>query len=435
MNYPEYDDGMQYCVVLLLLCSWCGVYAAPPNVYCSVQRIDGLNSTFVETRTAQHLLGLNHSIMVAALPWRVIPPTISVDVGPGSVRLVELANLPEFDELLKRHERLLAFELPKLEIGAVSSPAPSDSDITSFPAHHGSLRCATAKNRAAGDILELSWHDSVFGKSFSQYLVPCNYGFPMDFGVETFSSIQWGSSVIRAPRDGTVFAPNPGGAGSEDMTAVLAAVNSNKPDWVPFSIRFESYAQYPLISLTYRTCVAVDETALVSDVRQALMRRAGTPAPLPDQQARPKSVIGMSDSDLVAAAAESESPAVWPIRGCLEESSSGVCTAHFGYASASSTPVDIGVAPSINQFQPQSIANRAHLPTHFLPGLHEDAFRVRWVCFDSSSRFIPVAWTLLGSRVEFSRIAPRCSGPNFDLHKRAQDNVNEAWGRGSRNLV
>ena len=371
-----------WAVLVLLLAS---VAYAQQHVFCSSHRIGGADSAHIQQPL--HEEGTTRVYSQVYLPWLVAPSTLNVTVGSHTYSLAQLAlSQPWVEDLLLEHETLLAFELPKIELGGVATQSPS---------------CK------GSDTLQLLWHDSTHTRAFVSYPVLCNLALPQELGIDSHSSLQWGS-VPRISRDGGVYGPS---GGTEAMESIVARIAKKKILKVPLAIHFMSDAYYPVQAVTYHSCVSLDPKALLI----AVQRRLGTPVSPPPNGTR----IGVESSASLAISA----PPLLPIRECVDEDHSGTCVARFGYVLlGTNTPID--VVADRNFLEPSDVAARYQLPTRFEPGLHRNAFKVKWFCVGKSfGSWNPVSWSLMGSRTTITKNVDRCGDALVDANYKALEYV------------
>ncbi len=139
------------------------------TVVCTIRRAEAQKSSENDG------LGGNRIFSVAQLPWLVIPSGVP-DPAPEWI-----------DQVLLARETLLEFQLPNLEIGAVS----------------------VRSSCRGSDYFAFGWHGTTYAKSFAQFSTSCNYIYPQQFGIDSHSSLRWGSDA-RTVRDGSVFGPTGG---------------------------------------------------------------------------------------------------------------------------------------------------------------------------------------------------------------------------------
>jgi len=376
--------------------------ASSSTVICSTNRIEARDTKFVQFRNESDGLGNVRYFTFLQLPWHVVPDiTISVPNG-GSNTNVRLADIhePWIDDMLVGHETLFEFQLPKLELGAASS-LPS-----------------TGCNDKTGDMFYLSWYDTTYARHFSAYPMLCHYTLPQQFGVDSKSFNTWGDSP-RAVRTGEVFGVRDS---RESMELIVLRTNQAQVGVVPLSLRFSSgRTDYPLIALTYRTCVVAD----IDAIRATALHYLSTAS---DPIVAAVAAVNAAALEPVQELADTR-PTLWPIRECVEQESSGTCVARFGYVlTGSNTPIDVPIDSTHNNyFEPQDVAARIkNIPTHFEPGIHRSVFKVRWFCLGKTlNSWNTISWTLMGSRATITKNVDRCGDTTTASERQALEQVRQ----------
>ncbi len=273
-------------VVVVLAVALASAGSAAETVLCSTRRLTPANGIQLE-RSERDGLGGQRRFSIARLDWLVRPASISADAPAW------------LDDILAEHETLLEIQLPKLEIGAVTG-ARSDS-------------CQSER-------LMLHWYDTTYAPTFAELPIACNDRMPQQFGLDSHSPEPWGYEA-RSVRDGRVYAPS---GGRQSMESIVGRANSRSATLAVRSAQ-RGGGYYPLLGLTYRSCVVAD----VAAIERAFAERLANESLLLTRTAKRS---GEGETTTAGAGATPSGPALWPIRTkCLVERKSGSCDAWFGY--------------------------------------------------------------------------------------------------------